>query len=785
MKVHAVPAIAGNESVRKAHAANGRPASCGVLALFSILLIAFFAAGCGGGSGGSSGGGSSSTPTATTTTLAVSNSNPTYGASITLTATVSPSAATGTVTFYDGSTSLGTGTLSSGTATMSTSSLAVGANSLTAKYTGSSAYASSTSSAHTVTVSLGSNVTVNSGQTLELSSTTDLDSLTLDSGGSITTASGDSLTMTVNGTETGQELASTTGVDDVFVPGTYSPDVVLTVATTNSQTFSGESFPIRQALYVNSGGIVDDESVLAAATYDQVSAFDLNSLRVTSTGEDFNAVYAAGGSWELDNATISLTGNGRSDFAGYGTAIVADGSSATTTLVIDNATINNTGVVRNAIVSTNGANVVVKNSDIKTHCNAYTTPTLPSDYVQQVNTSQMRSVPWMLGINGTDCVRATNLLGASSKASYINSKIQSDGWGVLSTDSGSGCTLTAINSTVSTKENETDTTLTDGYGSYAIGNATEYFLGTTFNVGSYSTINTGGTVNYGDSTTSEVASLNTSLDMGLTSTELAALTPQFTTINSSRFAVMWHSSSGAVNATGGTVFNTKEAVFLPKTTGTVAITVDGTDNGLGGVQLKPANGIIIQVMDDDDPGPNNGINDNTFTELSGTPLAVSGFDNTSTSTSQLVSATFKNIDLAGDFYNGAGWQVSGKAENMAVFLTASTTITGVITSSEAKHSSCNTSLSTTSCQINSTDYYDLGEVTNTPQAAINNGTIVSVDGTSTWVVNGTSYLTGLTVASGAKIEAPSGKTLSMTVNGTAKAITPGNTYSGPIVLTLQ
>ena len=40
----------------------------------------------------------------------------TYG-TITFSATVSPSAATGTVTFKDGSTTLGTGTLSGGTAT--------------------------------------------------------------------------------------------------------------------------------------------------------------------------------------------------------------------------------------------------------------------------------------------------------------------------------------------------------------------------------------------------------------------------------------------------------------------------------------------------------------------------------------------------------------------------------------------------------------------------------------------------------------------------------------------
>jgi hypothetical protein len=56
----------------------------------------------------------------------------------------------------------------------------------------------------------------------------------------------------------------------------------------------------------------------------------------------------------------------------------------------------------------------------------------------------------------------------------------------------------------------------------------------------------------------------------------------------------------------------------------------------------------------------------------------SDFDATSVSTSKLVKATFKSMSLTGDFYNGAGWGASGAAENMAVYLTSQTTITGII-----------------------------------------------------------------------------------------------------------
>ncbi|MDD5265183.1 MAG: Ig-like domain-containing protein, partial [Candidatus Bipolaricaulis sp.] len=75
-----------------------------------------------------------------------------YGEEVTLTATVAPAAATGTVTFYDGGSSLGSGSLSSGVAALSTSALSVGSHSLTATYGGDGTYDGSTSPAisHTV-----------------------------------------------------------------------------------------------------------------------------------------------------------------------------------------------------------------------------------------------------------------------------------------------------------------------------------------------------------------------------------------------------------------------------------------------------------------------------------------------------------------------------------------------------------------------------------------------------------------------------------------------------------
>jgi hypothetical protein len=98
-----------------------------------------------------------------TTTVATSSTNPSsFGQSITLSATIQPALggnATGTVTFLDGTSTLGTSSVLSNTAQLSVSSLAVGAHSITVKYSGDANYLSSTSSAFTQTVNQGAATT--------------------------------------------------------------------------------------------------------------------------------------------------------------------------------------------------------------------------------------------------------------------------------------------------------------------------------------------------------------------------------------------------------------------------------------------------------------------------------------------------------------------------------------------------------------------------------------------------------------------------------------------------
>ncbi len=93
---------------------------------------------------------------ASTSTALTSSPNPAnFGVSVTFTATVSTTGLnppTGTVTFNDGTTALGTGTLTAQVATFATSTLAPGTHSITAVYGGDANNAGSTSAVLTQTI---------------------------------------------------------------------------------------------------------------------------------------------------------------------------------------------------------------------------------------------------------------------------------------------------------------------------------------------------------------------------------------------------------------------------------------------------------------------------------------------------------------------------------------------------------------------------------------------------------------------------------------------------------
>ncbi|MFD7812901.1 hypothetical protein ACFV6E_08150 [Streptomyces sp. NPDC059785] len=588
-------------------------------------------------------------------------------------------------------------------------------------------------------------ISVGAGKTYGLRATTRLTALSIAKGGTLAVPDGYSLTMTVDGVETGSMLTATLATSTTIAPGTYRGDIVLTVAEQHTATFANVTFPIRQALYAGTEGVVAARSALPAVTGGRVTDAGARGIRVVSDGEAFDGVYVAdGGTYTLRDARFAFTGNGRCDFIGDGTAVV--GTGAGTTLVLDGVRIANKGVVRGGVVAADGCALVVKNSRIR--C---LNGTLPADYVP-AGGANMLVVPWRLGISGN--VRATNLLGTNTTATYIGSSIESETWGAFSVDSTADSRATAVNCRIANLGDE-------GYGTFADGNVLERILGCEIDAGTYTTIigASDATVHYGDSTRQTVAALNSELGLGLSAAELAALPVRATRASSRGFGVMWH-GAGTLHIDGSTVLDTRHTAFLDKAV-RATITVDGSQ----GARIHAGNGVILQVMETDNPGSINGV----YTEPTDDPVRDDGFDVTQLHDAD-TTASFTAVSLRGDFCNARR-----NGQNMALTFDAST-VEGVLSASVSRHAVDS---------ISSAEYTELGHVTNTVRPVVNNGVLVTLTGGSAWTVTGTSYLSVLSLDADSTVTAPAGRTVTMTVDDEPIDLAPGGTYTGAITLTVR
>jgi hypothetical protein len=134
-----------------------------------------------------------------------------------------------------------------------------------------------------------------------------------------------------------------------------------------------------------------------------------------------------------------------------------------------------------------------------------------------------------------------------------------------------------------------------------------------------------------------------------------------------------------------------------------------------------------------------------------------------------VEGNFSNCTLAGDFLNA-------QADSHEMELSfKNCTLTGAITTGSVAH---------TEGEPSADQWWLIGTVSSTyAPVAEDKGTTATFDSTSKWVVDKNCYLSGLTLAPGAQVEAPAGKVLTMTVDGVETPVAAG-TYTGKIVLTV-
>ncbi|HEV3198786.1 MAG TPA: Ig-like domain-containing protein, partial [Bryobacteraceae bacterium] len=221
--------------------------------------------------------------TSTNTSLSSSLNPSNVGQPVTLTATVMPASATGTVTFKDGANTIGMGTLGNGTATFTTSTLSVGSHPLIATYSGDSNNNPSTSPtvtevvnplppASTVTVLVPSPNPAVSGQTVTLTATVTPASAT----GTVTFK--DSATTIGTGTLSGGSATVTTStlsVGNHTITATYSGDSSNNPSTSQTVTEVVNPLPPAStvtALVPSPNPAVSGQTVILTATVTPASA---------------------------------------------------------------------------------------------------------------------------------------------------------------------------------------------------------------------------------------------------------------------------------------------------------------------------------------------------------------------------------------------------------------------------------------------------------------------------------------------------------------------------------
>jgi hypothetical protein len=244
---------------------------------------------------------------ASTTTLQASPPFASPGQSVTLTATVASQSTTnipsGTVTFLNGTTTLGTATLNaSGVATFSTTSLPAGSDSITASYGGDSGDTASTSEAVTVTIAAtllatntvltSSAASISSGQSVTFTATVSPQTGTNVATGAVTFLDGATTLGTAQLNASGVATFSTTSL----ALGTHS-------ITASYGGDSKDSGSVSAAVSVNVSNVVATKTTLTASAT-QVTAGQ--SVTFTATVSPQSGSNVATGTVTFLDGTTSL-----------------------------------------------------------------------------------------------------------------------------------------------------------------------------------------------------------------------------------------------------------------------------------------------------------------------------------------------------------------------------------------------------------------------------------------------------------------------------------------------
>lgn len=275
---------------------------------------------------------STSAPAVVTSTVLTANaSTVTTGTNITFTAMVaevaSTSIPTGTVTFADGTTTLGSGTLNgSGVATFSTASLGVGAHTITATYGGDTTNAASTSTGLTITVNapalIGTTTTLAASANPVIAGVTDTFTAKVAPASGTGTPSGN-VTFYSGANPIGTVALNSSGVAALSYTFTSGPDTITATYAGNalyaSSTSSGLTLTVNPA-------VVSSFSITAQTT--SLAVISGASAQVPITATAINGTFS-------NAVTLSASGLPAGATATFSPVSITPGAtSATSTLTI-------------------------------------------------------------------------------------------------------------------------------------------------------------------------------------------------------------------------------------------------------------------------------------------------------------------------------------------------------------------------------------------------------------------------------------------------------------------
>lgn len=596
-----------------------------------------------------------------------------------------------------------------------------------------------------------------------------LSHLTIGPEGKLLPPEGKLLTMIVDGIE----------VDPL--PGDYQGEIVLAVTDYIPAPIQGmhekptdPPTEYRTALLLGKDGS-EANAVNAAYVDGNVENGIVTGGIIRSKGECFNNLIITGGRYKVRNLTIENTGHSVDDGKGLGCGILACGDSRTE---FTHLTIQNQGIRNDAIVTGGTATMTIKDSEIS--CIGGT-----PEQIQAVHKIRPGKACMTYVSGGWGTTRAINVQNDSS-ISLERCVVQSDSWGVLSTDNISAPKdWRPVKTRIYAKDCNVEITGRHGYGSYAIGDCSNIFDHTRM---------------YAPDVAYKVAN------------ELAG--GEFiggSEIIGGRFGVMWQSNQGGKLVVKDSTIRSGRSTFIARS----CFPNIYCENAV----LETGNRVILQMFDSDDPGfgrPEVEVDTeipvkdpaHDVTKAQYHPVSIWGFEQEKWCTD--LQATFKNMTIYGDFYNGItnarkpmmmpnmpkpNADESGDPSSVSnkpvgnppmgrppvqiksypinlVLTLDNVKLEGVISASRTQHAVK---------KISGSNRKEIYQVYDTPCPVVNNGVIVTLKNGTQWTIIGHNYLSALHVDETSEIRTPDGCDVELIVNGEEIPYKPGD-YVGDIFL---